>query len=102
MKGEADAMRARIFRNPEAWRVLQLARPRRRREYDEAEYTIERDDWHAALETRDPRAIEAELTYRRLRFWKSDRAWEVRLAARRAVLLDRHLDTRERVGECAE
>ena len=89
-----DAIRARLFRNPTAWRVLQLAKPRPARQYNPADFRIGRDDWGASLESRDPRAIEAELTHRRLRFWNSDDPDEVRRAARAAVRLDRHLDTR--------
>lgn len=91
----ADEMRLRILRNPEAWRVLARNRPPRRRLYDEAEYRWHRDDEFAPLEHRDPRCIEAELDQLRRDFWNVHDAGQVRLFARRAVRLDRHLDTRE-------
>lgn len=92
----ADEMRVRILRNPEAWRVLSQHRARTRRDYDPAEFRSDRDDYQAPLEERDPRCIEFELDELRRAFWNLHDAPRVRLVARHAVRLDRHLDTRDK------
>jgi hypothetical protein len=87
----ADEMRARILGNPEAWAAIR--RPARH-EYAPADFLITSDDRRQPLSARDPRAIEAEYREHRLAFWNLQDAGAVRLVARRAVVLARHLARR--------
>lgn len=93
-QARADEMRVRILHNAEACRVLSLNRPRSRREYDPAQFRFDHDDRRAPLAERDPRGIEFELADVRAQFWNASEAGLVRLAARHAVRLSRHLDAR--------
>lgn len=88
----ADEMRARVLEHPEAWAALR--RPVRH-EFDPAEFQITDDDPRRLLAERDPRAIELEYQRARLRFWNEhESAGRVRLIARRALVLARHLALR--------
>lgn len=88
----ADEMRARVLANIEAW--IAIRRPVHR-DYDPSTWRIESDDPRRPLEERDPRAIELEYRAARLAFWNEHAdAGHVRLAARRAVRLARHLAQR--------
>jgi len=85
----ADEMRARVLSNREAWRTLM--RPVIR-DFDDAPARLDNDDATWPLAERDPRAIALEYEFRRRRFWNEHAsAGEVRLHARRCVMLARYL-----------
>lgn len=87
----ADEMRARVLQHGAAWAALR--RPERL-EYDPAQFSDQDDDRRLSLALRDPRAIEAEYRELRLAFWTATNAGAVRLIARRALVLARHLARR--------
>lgn len=87
----ADEMRARVLSHPGAW--VALRRPVYR-DFDPASFSDRDDDRRLPLWQRDPRAIELEYGELRLAFWLAEKPGDVRLIARRFLMLARHLARR--------